>query len=131
MLADTLPSMSDPTQAGNPPPQHHSVWRALLTNPVMLGGIITAYVALNTAIFGYLSARNAQRIEREKFEFQSSLEERKYETGLILEIAKSASGDQQMMLRRLCILAQTGLIPLTAEKMRQQMKSPCPTSDQP
>jgi hypothetical protein len=123
--------MSGSIQDTTPPAQHHSFWRQLLTNPVMLGGIITAYVTLNTAIFGYLSASNAQRIEREKFAFQSSLEERKYETGLILEIAKSAGGDQQVMLRRLCILVETGLIPLTAEKMRQQIKSPCPAGDQP
>jgi hypothetical protein len=122
--------MSIPTQGGNPPPQHHSIWRTLLTNPVTLGAIITAYVTLNTAIFGYLSSRNSQNIEREKFEFQSSLEERKYETGLILEIAKTAGGDQQLMLHRLCILVTTGLIPLTAEKMQQQGKS-CQAADKP
>jgi hypothetical protein len=122
-------SMSDAPQGSNPP-QHHNVWRTLLTNPVTLGAIVTAYVALNTAIFGYLSARNSQRIEREKFEFQSSLEERKYETGLVLEIAKSAGGNQQLMLHRLCILAATGLIPLTAEKMQQQAKS-CQAPDKP
>lgn len=95
-----------------------------------MGAVITAYVTLNTAIFGYLSAQNSQRIEREKFQFQSSLEERKYETSLILEIARTAGDDQQLVLRRLCILAEAGLIPLTVERMQQQMKS-CPPADKP
>jgi hypothetical protein len=123
--------MTHLTEGGLSPQGLRSVWQQLIANPVTLGAVITAYVTLNTAIFGYLSTRNSQHIERDRFEFEASLEERKYETGLILEIAKSASGDQQILVHRLCILAEAGLIPTTAERMRQQANSPCSAAGKP
>jgi hypothetical protein len=120
--------MAEPS---NPTQKPRNIWRQVITNPVTLGAIITAYVTVNTAIFGYLSARNSQRIEREKFEFQSSLDERKYETSLILEVAKAAKGDQEAVIRHLCILVEAGLIPITAEKMHTQTSSPCPPEGKP
>jgi hypothetical protein len=106
-------------------PRHSGFVRQLLTNPIALGAVVTAYVALNTAIFGYLTTRNTQQLAREKFEFESSLEERKYETGLILEVVKEAAGDQQLSLHRLCLLAATGLIPKTAETLKLLPDSGC------
>ncbi len=117
--------MSAPDPTPNQPRSPSRFWKQLFANPVTLGAVITAYVTLNTAIFGYLSARNSQRIEREKFEFESSLEERKYETGLILEVVKLSGGDQQLSLHRLCLLAAIGLIPTTAEMLHHQPSMPC------
>jgi hypothetical protein len=109
----------------NTPERPASSWRQLLTNPVSLGAIVTAYVGINTAIFGYVSTKNTQQLEHAKFEFQSSLEERKYETSVLLEAVKAAGSDQQLIVRRLCALAATGLVPQFAERLQRQTAQPC------
>lgn len=114
--------MSDSTPAK---PSTSTIWRQVLTNPVSLGAIATAYVTLNTAIFGYLSSKHAQELEQAKLEFQTTLNEKKYETDLVLEVLKAAGSDQQVMIHRLCALAATGLIPQIADRM-QQRAGQCP-----
>jgi hypothetical protein len=105
--------MSEPIDPG---PPRQTLWHWLKNNPVVVGAAITAYVTLTTALFGYFNARNAQHIEQRRFEFQSSLDERKYETSIILQVMQSAGENQQVVIRRLCLLAKTGLIPTTAAK---------------
>jgi hypothetical protein len=115
-------------QDSDAPQRPASLWRQIVTNPVSLGAIVTAYIGANTAIFGYVTTKNTQQLERAKFEFQSSLEERKYETSLLLEAVKSAGSDQQVIVRRLCALAATGLVPQFAERLRNQAEQPCPAA---
>jgi hypothetical protein len=115
--------MSEATS--EPPKEPVPSWRQLFTNPVVLGAILTAYVGVNTAVFGYITTKNSQQLERAKFEFEASLEERKYETSLLLEVVKAAGSDQQLIVRRLCALAETGLVPQFAERLRSQTVQPC------
>ncbi len=56
--------------------------------------------------------------------------EKKYETDLVLEVLKAAGSDQQVMMRRLCALAATGLIPQIADRM-QQHSNQCPSLPTP
>jgi hypothetical protein len=119
------PQTGHPDEAAQTAKNHPRLWRELITNPVSLGAIVTAYVTINTALFGYLSSKNAQDMEKARFDFQASLDEKKYETGLVLEVVKSTNGDQQAMLHRLCLLVNTGLIPQIAERMQHRQDLGC------
>jgi hypothetical protein len=121
--------MPDPNAQGSTPSK--TAWKQMLSNPVVLGAIITGYVTLNTAIFGYLNSRNAQQLEEAKSHFAASLNERKYETSLILEVTKATGQDQELLFHRLCLLAASGLIPQTERNLKTARGFDCPEIREP
>jgi hypothetical protein len=59
-------------------------WKNVLTNPVVLGALITAFIALNTTIVGLLTSATQRQLDIERVRLQTELDRAKFEGELIL-----------------------------------------------
>ena len=79
-------------------------------NPTVLGAIITAFVAINTALIGGIVSYQQSQFEREKFRLQA-----------ILDAIKT--GDEAQARRNLRFLVEAGLLRDDDNRLRAYLDS--------
>lgn len=72
--------------------------KGLLTNPILIGAFLTAYVTIASSYFTWVNSRA-----------QTKLEEAKFESSVILEVIKSSDPDKAAV--NLEFLRDTGILP--------------------
>jgi hypothetical protein len=96
-----------------------SLWKIILTNPIIIGAVLTAYVGITTAAVTFITAQHQIALDTHKFEMDTKLElnkiegqlrlERlKNESSLILEVIKT--GDPTQVAANLKLLYEMHLI---------------------
>jgi hypothetical protein len=69
-------------------------WKALFTNPILIGAFATAYVAFASAFFSFVNSRAQRELDLATRESAERLEEFKLESSLILEMVKTTDPDR-------------------------------------
>jgi hypothetical protein len=83
-------------------------WKNVFTNPVVLGAIITAFIAVNTSIVGWMTSAQQRQLDAEKFLLQTQIDRAKFEGELILSAIRT--GDPSQSMTNVEFLIQAGLI---------------------
>lgn len=98
-----------------------ALWRQLLTNPILIGGLITAYVTGGTAYLSAQRAREQQRLDELNHIAQLKVEEEKLESSIILELVKVSTPDT--MARNVQIFIDIGLIKDRSGRIRDYIRT--------
>jgi hypothetical protein len=69
-------------------------WRIQFNNPVVLGAIITAFVALNTVMVSLFTAQLQASLEEKKLQTQLAVDRAKMESSLLVDIIKVGDPDR-------------------------------------
>jgi hypothetical protein len=82
--------------------------KSTLTNPAAIGALLSAFVAINIALFGFVTSRVQMNLEQAKAQNQLELERKKYESSLILAAVRTGNPDQAA--ENMKFLLDTGLV---------------------
>lgn len=84
-------------------------WRALFTNPILIGAFITGYVAIISSYFAAENARHQIEVDAASRNGLLQLERLKFESSLVLEAIKTGDADKAVI--NLDFLIKSGLLP--------------------
>jgi hypothetical protein len=102
-----------------------------LSNPLVLGALITAFVALNSSIITYFSSTQQHSLDAAKFQLQTQLDqlkfqnerelnERRFRADLILKMIATGNPDQAR--ENLSFLLDAGLLPDSDNRLRNYLE---------
>lgn len=97
------------------------LWKQLLTSPILIGGLITAYVTVGTSYLSAQRAREQQKLDELNHIAALTIEEEKLESGIILELAKVSAPEQ--MIRNIRIFIDIGMIRDRSGRIRDYIKT--------
>lgn len=104
-------------------------WKQLLTNPILIAGMITAYVTVGTAYITAQRAREQERIDNIKHLAQLALEEHKLEASVMIETAKVSNPDN--FAQRMLFFLDIGMIKDPSGKLRKFLETHPRITDPP
>ena len=96
-------------------------WKQLLTNPILIGGLITAYVTAGTSYLSAQRSREQQKLDGLNHIAQLEMEEEKLESSVIIEIAKVSGPDN--IGKNVQFFLDTGLIKDRSGRIRDYIKT--------
>jgi hypothetical protein len=98
-------------------------WTGVFTNPVVLGAVLTSYVAIGTAAVTLITGMLQRQLDQEKFAQQTALERAKYENSLVIQALQIT--DPEEAFRRLNLVRNLGLLrDIDLDKLPKQPPSP-------